>query len=514
MKAIINYLLLFFLFGTFFLNAQSPEIEWQKTFGGSLNDEGYSMYATSDNHLLATGIAYSTDGDINESFGGKGDGWVIKYDNNGNLIWKKAYGGSGSDSIWDIVETDDGNYLFVGSSDSNDGDINSPLGQSDFWLVKINTNGDIIWSKNYGGSDSESGDKIIKNNDGSFIVIGSSFSDDGIFTDNHGFIDYSVIKINASGDVIWSKSFGGTGLDLAIDGLLDSDNNILITGYAYSNDGNFNQNKGEKDIWLLKLNQNGDLLWKKNIGGTDHDESFCLAEDSNGNYIVGVDSRSDDFDFDENYGNMDGWIFKLDKNGNILNKFHFGGSLLDVPMSLLFNSDGDLIIGGITASSDVDVSYNHGNYDFWLLKLNSVGEIVWEKTYGGSGKDQLWGMTNFNGDFAAIGETDSNDGDVSGNHGETDFWILKLNADDMGLDENSLSTINIFPNPFSDKINIRSNEIISSIELTDLNGRMIKKESNSSKNIQLKTSELSQGIYVLKIKTIDGKLFTRKIIKK
>lgn len=511
MRKIAAFLFLNLSFSFAILTAQSPEIDWQKNFGGSDEDSGYTILATSDNYLLVGGSTSSTDGDITENLGGY-DAWIVKYDLNGNEIWKKAYGGSDWDVIWDIKETFDGNYIFFGISASTDGDAENNLGETDFWVVKLNPNGDIIWKKNYGGSGLEDDGEILTTSDNGFVLIGSSSSSDGNFSNNNGDLDYAVIKINSSGEVQWSKLFGGSGLDMALNGMVDQTGNILLTGYGDSNDGDFIGNKGSSDVWVLKLSPDGNLIWKKNIGGSDYEQSYCIKQLLNGNYLVGINSRSQDVAFDSNFGNMDIWLFEMDANGSILTKRHFGGQLSDIPMEFDELPNNDLIIGGTTYSSDGDIFQNYGSGDFWMLKINPLGEILWEKNYGGSDLDRMWGMTKIEGGYAAIGESKSNDMDLTDNHGNFDFWVLKLNPEIMGTNEPLYSDFNIYPNPASNKIYFQSKNQIESIEIFDLEGKLIYKNKLNLESNELDISNLISGTYILKI-TSKGQSLTKKIVK-
>ncbi len=500
-----------FLLLSTFIFSQVPTIDWQKTFGGSEDDYGYALLATSDNYLIVGGQTSSSDGTITENLGGW-DAWLIKYDADGNEIWKNAYGGSDWDVIWNIKETLDGNYIFFAISGSVDGDIENNLGETDFWIVKINTDGEIIWKKNYGGSGLEDGGEVLSTSDNGYILIGSSSSNDGNFPDGNGDFDYAIIKIDGTGEVEWSKSFGGSELDMALNGIVDEEDNILVTGFSYSSDGDFNENRGSGDIWVLKLNPEGNLMWKKNIGGSAYEQSYCIQQIVNGNYLVGINSSSDDIDFDENYGGSDVWLFELNTGGEILNKKHYGGSLSEVPMEMDELPNGDLVIAGTTYSSNGDISQNHGNGDFWFVKLNQEGEILWEKNYGGSQLDRLWRMVKFDNGYAAIGEIESNDNDVTNNHGGFDFWTLKLNPENLGINENIFTDLNIYPNPTSGKIYFQTRDMIDLIELYDSSGKFINKFTKDEFLNGVDISNLISGTYILKTK-IKGKVYTKKIIK-
>ncbi len=503
-----------FIFSLFVstLFSQAPTIEWQRTFGGSDEDYGYAVTTDADENIIVGGSTLSTDGDITQSYGDL-DIWVIKYDTHGNLIWKKNYGGSGNDYIWDIRPTNDGGYIFAGHSDSTDGDVSQNFGASDFWVVKLDTQGNIQWEKSYGGSDFEDVSKIIETGSGHFILIGSSFSNDGAFTNNQGNSDIALAKIDNNGNLLWSQLFGGSGYDVGIDGIIDSFGNIVISAYGNSNDDIFIGSSGGSDVLLMSLTEDGFIIWTTLIGGSGNDQTYSLIQLNNGNYLVGINSNSNDGAFENNFGNSDVWLFEINP-GIFINKFHFGGSFSEAPMALYETTTGDIIVGCRSASSDGDVSNNHGASDFWIFKMNPSGNIIWENSYGGSGIDGLWDMVVTNDGIVLVGDTTSNDGDVSGNHGLDDMWILKLNREDMGLVENNLSTINIYPNPSSDKVYIETDEIVISLELYDLNGKLILKKSNTNNSLkELDLTKLIKGTYILKIKT-NTQLITEKIIKK
>lgn len=506
----MKILLLSFLFFSITSYSQVPAIDWEKSFGGTQEDYGYTVIIDNDGNIVAGGSALSVDGDISNPQG-ELDIWIMKYSMNGDLLWKKNYGGSGNDYIWDIHSTNDGGYIFAGNSDSIDGDISENNGASDFWIVKLDTDGNIEWEKTYGGSNFDDLSKITETESGDFVLIGSSFSNDGIFSNNHGNSDIAIVKIDNSGNFLWSQLIGGSGHDFGIDVLINSMDQIIISGFGNSQDGYFSDSLPGTDVLLAAFSPNGLIIWHMIIGGSGSDQTYSMIELSNGRYLVGINSNSTDGDFDNNFGHSDVWLFELEP-GLIHQKYHFGGSLSETPMAMHQLVNGDIIVACRSSSIDGDVSNNHGSSDFWIFRMSSDGNIIWENSYGGSEADDVWDMAVSDSTIALVGNTRSGDGDISDHKGLDDMWIVKLSRSDMGIDEYYNSFVNLYPNPVSDKLKIDSQDKISDIKLFSLNGNLLMKYDNNPKELDF--LGLSKGIYLLKIKTSDGRTFTKKIVKK
>lgn len=289
---------------------------WGKSFGYAGMDVGYAGIETSDGGFLVTGLL-----DVSASGGeGKsaqfqrhagGDYWAIKLSNQGDIIWKNYFGGSNTDTCYDVVETEDG-FLLVGSSDSEDVDVTNNKGSYDIWLVKLDLNGHLIWEKSLGGREIDAAHTILKTNDNHFLLVGETRSSDADITQQHGGADMWILKITNQGQVLWQKTYGGTNFDLAKSAVQSSDGNFLIVGNSRSNDEDVTENHGQNDVWILKINQSGRLLWEKSIGGSDIDLGLDLIELDNGNIIIVGESNSNDFDISENKGFTDALIIKLE----------------------------------------------------------------------------------------------------------------------------------------------------------------------------------------------------------
>lgn len=399
---------------------------WQKTLGGTGGDFGYSITSSADGGYVVAGNTLSNDGDVTGNHGNS-DVWVVKLNSTGAIVWQKTMGGSSGDYAYSITSTSDGGYILAGTTRSNDGDVTGNHGDVDIWVVKINGTGNIVWQKTYGGSGTDWGNKIISTSDGGYVVIGYTNSNDGDVSGNHGQNDGWVIKLNSTGGIMWQKLLGGSLTDLLNSVTTTSDGGYIVTGSTYSNDGDVSGNHGDRDGWVIKLNSTGNIVWKKLYGGTALDDLGSIIATSDGNYIIVGATQSNNGDVSGNHGFYDGWIIKIDGNGNIIWKKVMGGSGLDGFNSALINSQNELVVIGETQSNDGDVSGFKGGEDVWIVKLDANGNTLDKKVLGGSDNEAgLEFIASSDGYFVMIGETGSNNGDVSGNHGSRDYWVVKF----------------------------------------------------------------------------------------
>lgn len=295
----------------------SGAISWQKSYGFSGADDGISIIETNDNGYLITGVL-----DVTASGGlgnsktvatkhAGGDYWAIKLNATGKKQWSKFYGGSFTDTPYDVIQTSDNGYILVGSSDSDDVDISNNKGSYDFWVIKISETGTLLWEKSFGGSEIDEARSITNSNDGNYIIVGDTRSNDLDVSENNGAADLWVIKISPSGNLIWEKTFGGNSFDVARSVSKTQDNGYLISGSSRSSDGDVSKNNGQNDAWVLKIDANASLEWQKTIGGTDIDFAFDAIELNDKSVIVVGETNSSDIDIPENKGFTDVLIFKM-----------------------------------------------------------------------------------------------------------------------------------------------------------------------------------------------------------
>lgn len=318
----------------------------------------------------------------------------------------------------------------------------------------------------------------------------------------------------------WQKTFGGSNYDEAHAIRQTSDGGYIVSGRTDSNDGDVGSgNHGSADGWILKLTAQGDIEWKKILGGTKGDSFGDIQQTPDGGYIVGGATTSDDGDISGLIGVQDIWILKLNGTGDIQWQKTLGGSAIDNGSGAVETSDGGYMVCASTASNDEDVETIHGEFDAWLLKLNENGQLQWQKPLGGSRSDYANTIqrTNDNGHVLA-GNTRSDDGDVTINQGQSDFWIIKMGAESVGLEEILPSTsdarLGIFPNPANQTISLSIPEQMPAMtaRVFDFLGRQISQQilpNGSSLDISL----LPNGLYSIVATTPSGNVFSNKFRK-
>jgi uncharacterized repeat protein (TIGR01451 family) len=378
--------------------AAQPIIQWQKCLGGTKADYGNSIKATFDGGYISIGQSFSNDGDVTTHHGSidTADIWVVKTDAIGTLQWQKSYGGSASDGSVSIIQTTDSGYIFVGSTFSTDGDITVSKGASDVWVVKLDATGNIEWQKSFGGTLNDNGVTIIQTIDGGFMVGAVTSSNNGDVSGNHGWSDLWLLKIDVTGNIQWQKCLGGTSFE------------------------------GSQ--------QSGNVIW-----GSGAKVSVIQTSDSG--FFVAGPSCSNDGDLTSHHGSTasgytDYWIVKLNNVGIIQWQQSFGGTQQDNVSNAIQTTDGGYIISGSTLSKDGDVVGQHINNsggnasDMWIVKVNATGTLEWTKALGGTFTDHgTYISETSDGGYFVSGYTNSRNGDVAGLHsGFTDAWILKLNA--------------------------------------------------------------------------------------
>jgi hypothetical protein len=366
----------------------------------------------------------------------------VSAQNNMQITWQACFGGSGTDWIFDIIETDDGGYFLLGTTASQNGDITNNHGEWDIWLVKTDSVGNLLWQRCYGGSDIDYSTNIIKDNQGNYYFGGDVSSDDGdVQSGNHGIYDRWIVKIDSEGEIIWEQCYGGSNDDYGGTLMWLSDGNILVYGAAHSGDGDVPINYGFLDIWLMKINPEGEILESHVYGNQLHNNVFSVIETSDGGYFFAGKAGCIGGMVQGDYkGDVDVWVVKLNSQFEIEWQQLYGGTYQDYGYRGAIELEDGYIFTAITNSNDFDVSGFHGTpglyeSDIWAVKIDFTGNIVWQKCLGGNDYDWAGTLHLANDDgFYIIGETQSNNGDVSGNHsypnwGWSDIWIVKLSSE-------------------------------------------------------------------------------------
>jgi len=438
MKSIIY---LIFLLQSVNSIAQSPNLQWSKVYGGAGVNESFNcIKTTSDGGYIACGHTTSTDNQVTGNHGAV-DMWLVKLNSTGDLIWQKCFGGTNGDYATSVIQTSDGGYLMVGHALSIDFDaISNHSNGIDLLVVKTNSSGIKEWSKCYGGTaDEGNGDffDVIQTSDGNFIIGAETLSNDGDVSGNNGARDLWVLKINSIGNLIWQKTIGSNLNDFFGGLMFTSANEILVSSLSIGDfTGDFVNFTSPGKATVTKLDENGNIIWVKNYGGSMSEGFFDLKEDQAGNYILAGYSYSTDYDVSNNYGSSDAWVVKTSNTGSIIWEKNIGGSDEDVSTEILIDGN-DVFLSGYTMSNDSDVFNNHspGIEDGWIFQLNNLGNLIWQKCLGGSSWDCLYSLDKkIGGGIIACGVTNSSDGDIQNDFYDEDLWVVSLEAF-VGIDE-------------------------------------------------------------------------------
>ncbi len=306
------------------------------------------------------------------------------------IQWQKCFGGTFSERAKSIKQTSDGGFIIGGYSNSVNVDLSNNYGYWDFFILKTNSGGDLEWKISMGGSGDDLINSIIQATDGTYLAIGSTHSNNFDIPFNHGHNDYWVMKIAQNGTVIWKKKLGGTLNEYAFSVSEAEAGQFMIVGNSESNDSYVLNNHGLMDIWLVKIDIHGTILWQKTYGGSQNDFAMSIEKINNNSYIITGQSNSTDGDLTQNQGGFDGWVIKIDGSGTIVWQKSFGGTLDDYFTDITLCSDGGFIAVGETYSSDFDAVENHhlptsfDKRDYFVVKMDSLGNKLWSRCYGGS----------------------------------------------------------------------------------------------------------------------------------
>jgi hypothetical protein len=453
-----------------------------------------------------------------------------------DTLWTKKIGGSRTDLGYSVQQTTDGGYIITGYTDS------FGAGYVDVWLIKTNSSGDTLWTKTFGGSGYDYSCSVQQTTDRGYIITG--------YTNSFGtFFDVWLVKTNSSGDTLWTKTFGGSGIDEGYSVQQTTDGGYIITGYTESfgagrgdvwliktnssgdtlwtktfggissetsnsvqqtTDGGYiiTGTTGYGDVWLIKTNSSGDTLWTKTFGGSGIDEGYSVQQTTDGGYIITGYTNSFGTFFDV-------WLIKTNSSGDTLWTKKIGGSGTDLGYSVQQTTDGGYIITGWTNS------FGTGYIDIWLIKTNTSGDTVWTKTFGGREWDVSRSVQKTtDGGYIITGWTNSFGADSA------DVWLIKTTPDITKIEQNDeiipidYSLHQNYPNPFNPTTVIsytlsKSAEV--SLTIYDLSGRMVQTlvseyQTTGSYSLDFDGNNLSSGIYFYQLKVGNNLVATKKMI--
>jgi hypothetical protein len=472
-------------------------------YGGTLDDIVNSAKKTADGGFVFAGYSYSNNNDLTSN-SGSNDGWVVKTNSIGVIVWQKSYGSSGIDEINSISQTSDGGYILCGTSTSSSGTYSlNHGGGGDVLLIKTNNVGVVVWQKLFGGTDEDFGYSVIQTNDGGYIFNSTTFSNDGDVSGNHGLSDAWAVKTNSVGVIEWQKCYGSLGNQFGFFINQTNDGGYIMCCRTNSGLGEVNGysgNVGSAEAWIVKTNSLGVILWNRCLQASVNDDDYReIKQTLDGGYITAGG-------IDVNVMNSDIKIFKLDALGaNQWVKTLYAVSGNENAKSIIESIEGGYIISGTTTSSLGIVSGNYGGVDNWVIKIGNTGLIEWQKCLGGTNSDGNGYILQLNdGGYVLVGNTLSNNGSIPNNYGQFDIYANKLSST-TGINEpdNFKSFYSIFPNPANDLLNliITDGNVIDNFVIIDLLGRKVLEQKEKTSQINIKS--LEKGIYQLIITSGD-----------
>ena len=372
---------------------------WVKTYGGGSLDGVYSIQQTLDEGYILVGY---TDYFIVDNI----DCWVLKLDRNGNIMWQKIYyGGESADELGlSIQQTTDEGYIMAGSTFAS-----SP--PFDVWIIKLDNVGNIVWQKNFERTGSITIlQSIQQTSDGGYIIAGyTEISEDA---------EVWILKLDSNGDLMWQKTYGCSDREAARSVQQTSDGGYIVAGSTHKAGIGISSS----DALIIKLDSNGDIIWQKKYGGDDSDSIASIRETTDGGYIAVGSTNS------FGAGGYDIWVLRLDSSGNISWQKTYGGTYDDESACIWLTADSRYVIGGYTTTHDWYA-------DAWLLNLDGGGDIIWQKTYRGEGlKEAKSIQQTLDGGYIVAGDGGLN---VSWN---SDVWIMKLDTNGDISDCNIVGT--------------------------------------------------------------------------
>lgn len=485
LKYMIIFALIAIVNGT--ASGQFQDLSWFKSYGWIYLDEGVSLQETPDGGFLIAGYSY-------KSATGGSDVYLVKVNEAGQLEWEKFYGGASDDWANCIQKTSDGGYIIAGGTGSFD------VEESDVYLLKIDSDGELIWQRTFGGPASEQASYISQTADGKFIVVGwtTSFGAGGE--------DIYLVKTDELGNPEWSKTFGDTYNDKAYAVHQTPDGGFVLAGGT-----NYFGNSAA-DAYLVKTNGSGDTLWTLAVGGISADAASSVIEASDSGYIfVG-------WTMSQGAGQHDLYIGKVNLAGELVWDKTYGGELTDVGRSIYQTFDGGYIIAGYSSS------FGFSNQDVYVIRTDFKGDSLWTDLVGGSAEDYGWDVKETSdGGYAIAGWTRSfgmGSKDVlliryAGFPTAADNDLSHLIPEDVQLNQN-------YPNPFNPSTTIsyalRDRQHVR-LTVYDLLGRELgvlvdAQENAGICNIIFDGSNLPSGVYIYKLQAGDTYISKRMILAK
>lgn len=402
---------------------------WQRYFGGSGFDYGKKVILLENGALVVAGELQSND-ELGATSHGGTDAVLFQYATQGVRVWEHVIGGSGLDEVSDVIRTRDGGFLLVGASTSADGDVPYNHGRFDAWVVRLSGSGEVIWSKTFGGKGDDRLYTALETSDGRFLIGGESGSMDGdMRSSRYGGLDSWIAKIDVNGSLVWERHYGGNRNEKVNKLFEPAPGNFIAIHSSDSYDGNLKLSLGAKDVWITGLNDFGEIQWQEQIGGEENDEMHDALLLPDGDLVMAGTTFSTSGYILKQAGLGDFWLVRLGADRKMKWSRTFGGPKPDGASALAATPDGGFVAVGITKSTSGDIKINQGYFDAFALKINANGDLVWARTLGGAAKDGFTSVTVIpSGGYLVAGSAELPQAGMPmpGHKGASDIWLVNF----------------------------------------------------------------------------------------
>ena len=481
-----------------------PSVLWQHRLGGSSDEAWQGVCVSSDGGIVVCGYTASADGDAADGKGGT-DAWVVRFSAQGELIWKKRFGGSKLDFANSVINAEGGGFIVAGVSYSNDGDVSGNHGYSDAWVLKLSDQGEKEWSYLYGGECFEEAVSVQTSTAGGYLIAGASCSSGNMFPEEYkGLYDGFLFYIRNDGALIWQHHFGGSMNDYFFHVDQSEQGDWMVAGETFSGDGDLQHNNGQADAWLACVTSSGTLKWSQTYGGPGNDRFFNVHCTGNGNLIAsGYIQR--DYDFDA-------WAIKANHEGVVLKEQSYGASGSDYFVGASLTEEGGVLFCGAVSRATDGISGLGTTVDGWILKTDSSLQLEWQFFKGGEETDAFVGITTYQNRIYLSGFTSSESTGLPAAHGMQDTWVVVLKNDLVnGVPWNEMSSsVKIYPNPVHESgqfvLSYSQSSMVQHMFILSASGEVLRSYNQVRNGQLISVAGLPSGSYWIKMIDSRGKI--------
>lgn len=486
------------------LSAQAPQLQWKQFLTGNSSDYPRNVLSAPGGGHLFCGWSASTDG-LFAGQHGMLDFYLAKTGDNGQVEWLKTYGGSKREYAGTVANCTDGGYVFCTGSQSANGDVGGNQGKYDYWVVKVDGNGDIQWERSFGGSKDDFGNALVQTTDGGYLVVGESKSTDGDISVHHDGSDIWVLKLDGAGNLEWERSLGGSRYDAPSAVVEATDGGYVIAGVSTSKDGDVTGPvNGGYEGWVVKVDGAGSVVWQRILGKAGDDHLNDIQQTSDGAYILTGSTKQEDA---TSYYDWDLWLLKMDDDGNVLWEQELGDAGTESGSSVRECSDGGFVVAGL--EGEYREIFGQNEVDVLVLKTDGQGQEEWSKSFGGPLEDQSTScLVDADGSIVVLAQTQFGSTDP---YSPMDVCLLKAGVPGAGMLASNGVKVMLTPNPAQEELRMAielPGSMALQVDVLDATGRLmlttdLGSRSSGHQEVRLPVAHLPQGAYQVVVRTAE-----------